>query len=87
MLPSQFGAVQERQVDFGGGYETLVNPLQPSHRLHVCSVCGKNMDSKTGLERHIRVHTGEKPYQCPICHHRFSIKSNMTKHFKQQHGQ
>lgn len=33
-------------------------------------------------ESHTRVHTGEKPFECDICHQRYSTKSNLTVHRK-----
>ena len=35
----------------------------------------------------MKVHTGEKPYQCEICKNAFSIKSDLTKHTRVHTGE
>uniref|UniRef100_A0A3Q3BHN4 C2H2-type domain-containing protein n=1 Tax=Kryptolebias marmoratus TaxID=37003 RepID=A0A3Q3BHN4_KRYMA len=35
---------------------------------------------KTNLNRHRRVHTGDKPFPCDLCGQRFSQKTNLNTH-------
>ncbi|XP_071507721.1 uncharacterized protein [Diadema antillarum] len=45
-----------------------------------CKVCGKSI-LKTGMKIHMRVHMGEKPFQCKVCSrcflHRWSLRRHM----------
>ncbi|CEL56230.1 Zinc finger protein 42 OS=Mus musculus GN=Zfp42 PE=1 SV=1 [Rhizoctonia solani AG-1 IB] len=54
-----------------------------SPRRHVCTECGQTFDRPSSLQTHMNTHTGEQPYQCPYegCGRRFSVKSNMRRHF------
>ncbi|NXB71048.1 ZNF24 protein, partial [Donacobius atricapilla] len=45
-----------------------------------CTDCGKRFSQNCHLITHRRIHTGEKPYECPQCGKSFSSSSNLTKH-------
>ncbi|RXM96650.1 Transcription factor HIVEP3 [Acipenser ruthenus] len=49
---------------------------------YVCQYCGRPCAKPSVLQKHIRSHTGERPYPCTPCGFSFKTKSNLYKHRK-----
>lgn len=47
---------------------------------YVCDYCGRACAKPSVLKKHIRSHTGERPYPCVPCGFSFKTKSNLYKH-------
>ena len=45
-----------------------------------CPYCSKIMKVKRDMQRHIRTHTGEKPFHCIYCNNDFSRKCSLDAH-------
>ncbi|CAH1784688.1 unnamed protein product [Owenia fusiformis] len=52
----------------------------------VCSFCAHTFSTKCNLQRHLRTHTGVKPYSCPHCPKKFAGASNLRMHLEVHEG-
>lgn len=53
---------------------------------HRCTECGKSFPKPCLLERHIRIHTGKKPFACTICEKRFNQHGTLKIHLRSHKG-
>ena len=61
-------------------------PKKKEVHLNQCDQCDFSFKKPSDLIRHIRTHTGERPYHCDICQKKFTVKSTLTTHMKTHNG-
>lgn len=61
----------------------------PSERPYACPVdtCPRRFSRSDELTRHMRTHTGQKPFQCRICMRNFSRSDHLTTHIRTHTGE
>ncbi|XP_054636905.1 transcription factor HIVEP3 isoform X2 [Dunckerocampus dactyliophorus] len=77
-IPSQ--SSQETKEGVTSPRKGEKKPQKPGK--YVCTYCGRPCAKPSVLQKHIRSHTGERPYPCAPCGFSFKTKSNLYKHRK-----
>ncbi|NXG41355.1 ZBT8A protein, partial [Psilopogon haemacephalus] len=83
----QYGYKQEAEP--GGWVLTLSPPLsvpdELPRRRFKCPFCTHTVKRRADLKRHLRCHTGERPYPCKDCGKRFTRLEHLRNHFQTIH--
>ncbi|XP_022221743.2 transcription factor Ouib [Drosophila obscura] len=53
---------------------------KPALTVFFCDQCGTNVTGKTSFERHLRKHSGDRPFPCELCPARFLSAGELKSH-------
>ncbi|KAJ8956500.1 hypothetical protein NQ318_019218 [Aromia moschata] len=70
------------------GFGTHMRIHTVEKKKFICTICNKNFQKNSHLERHLRTHTvGERPYVCKVCGKSFKQDSDRKRHIVMHTGE
>lgn len=79
-------AAEEEEQRMRNGVNAAGKYPDYSNRKVICAFCVRRFWSTEDLRRHMRTHSGERPFQCEICLRKFTLKHSMLRHMKKHNG-
>ncbi|XP_062849068.1 zinc finger protein ZFP2 [Trichomycterus rosablanca] len=59
----------------------------PNRKDFCCLLCDKKFSTKLTMRRHMGIHQGEKPFECPHCHYCTRLKASLIQHLRVHTGE
>lgn len=86
-IPLQVGLESCSQWMGGKGMARNRKMSCSTTKMHQCPFCQYSTAVLTNLNRHVRTHTGEKPFACPHCPYTCTQKENLKTHIRTHTGE